>query len=188
MKTIILIGDSIRMGYLPYVRQELEGEAEVWGPEINGGDSRNVLAHLDDWLGREAALVHLNCGLHDLKREFDSDATQVPLTEYSINVEHILSRIKAAALPVIWATTTPVNEKWHHENKPFDRREEDVRAFNESALEVTRRLQVPVDDLHAAVLAMGRDEHLQPDGVHFSDAGYRRLGHIVADAVRRLLA
>lgn len=59
MKTIILIGDSIRMGYSPFVRQELEGKAQIWEPEANGGTSRNVLSNLDEWvLAREGDIVH----------------------------------------------------------------------------------------------------------------------------------
>ena len=42
---------------------------EIWAPEQNGGDSRNVLAHLDEWmLARVPDLVYVNCSLHDLKR------------------------------------------------------------------------------------------------------------------------
>ena len=48
MKRIILVGDSIRMGYQETVRAELVGWADVWTPEQNGGTSENVLAHLDE--------------------------------------------------------------------------------------------------------------------------------------------
>ena len=65
---VILIGDSIRMGYQALVAEQLDGQGEVWGPQQNGGDSRNVLAHLEEWvLDQDAALLHMNCGLHDLK-------------------------------------------------------------------------------------------------------------------------
>jgi isoamyl acetate esterase len=71
MKTVILIGDSIRLGYQDVVRQKLAGTAEVWGPAENGGGSRNVLRHLDSWaLEKTPAVAHLNCGLHDVKQEF----------------------------------------------------------------------------------------------------------------------
>ena len=35
--TVVLIGDSIRMGYQPFVTEALAGEAEIWAPEENGG-------------------------------------------------------------------------------------------------------------------------------------------------------
>ena len=31
--TVVLIGDSIRMGYQPFVTEALAGEAEIWAPE-----------------------------------------------------------------------------------------------------------------------------------------------------------
>ena len=87
MKHIILLGDSIRLGYQDIVRVELAEWAEIWAPEENGRDSRNILAHLDDWvIARAPDLVHLNCGLHDLKREFNATINQVPLDEYAANV------------------------------------------------------------------------------------------------------
>ena len=73
MKKLVLIGDSIRMGYQDEVRRQLPTEVEIFTPTQNGGDSRNVKSHLKEWvLEQSATVVHLNCGLHDIKREFAS--------------------------------------------------------------------------------------------------------------------
>jgi len=183
---VVLIGDSIRMGYQEVVRQELAGEAEVWGPEQNGGNSRNVLANLDGWaLSREPAIVHLNCGLHDLRKEFGTGEVAVPLVEYEDNVRQILGQVQERIEgTLIWASTTPVNEKWHHQNKGFDRFEADVAAYNQVAARIAGDLGLVVDDLFAAVTAAGRDQLLGDDGVHLSEKGYALLGRTVADAVR----
>jgi len=47
-KLVVLVGDSIRMGYQAEVATRLADIAEVWGPEENGGNSANLLklAHL----------------------------------------------------------------------------------------------------------------------------------------------
>ena len=189
MKKVILIGDSIRMGYQAFVGKELEGTAHAWGPGENGGTSANVLAHLDEWvLSQEAELVHLNCGLHDLKKEFGAKETAVPLARYRANVEEIFVRLREGTQArVIWATTTPVNERRHHENKAFDRFEADVEAYNAAALEIAESFSLRVDDLFRAVTDAGRDALLLPDGVHFTEQGYALLGGAVADAVRALL-
>ncbi len=187
MKKIILIGDSIRIGYQEVVREELAGKAEVWAPEANGGDSRNVLARLSEWvLSRQADVVHVNAGLHDVKRPFGAQENAVPLAEYRRNVQAILERIDrdSKARPA-WALTTPVNQKWHHERKGFDRFEEDVLAYNRAAMEVCQELGVPVDNLFEVVMDAGRDRLLSPDGVHFTDDGYHLLGQAVARAVRK---
>ena len=95
---------------------------------------------------------------------------------------------KHMARKVIWATTTPVNEAWHHAQKPFDRFEADVMAYNAAASEIASQLGVPIDDLYGIVTAAGRDRLLLPDGVHFTQDGYRLLGKAVADAIRHHLS
>jgi lysophospholipase L1-like esterase len=186
---VVLIGDSIRMGYQQTVRADLVGVAEVSWPEANGFDSRNVLANIDDWAADlRPDLVHINCGLHDLKRDRVRGQLQVPLEEYAVNVEKIFWRLAARTkAKVIWAMTTPVNERWHRAQKPFDRFEADVRAYNAAAAEVCTRRGVPVNDLYAAVMAAGRDRYLVADGVHFNEDGYRLLGAEVAGVIRRSL-
>ncbi len=68
------------MGYQDAVQQELGDAAAVWGPEENGGNSQNVLTHLDEWvLSRKPDMVHINCGLHDLRKELDGSGPPVPL-------------------------------------------------------------------------------------------------------------
>jgi lysophospholipase L1-like esterase len=189
LENVILIGDSIRMGYQPVVQRALTGQAEIWAPTENGGTSGNVLAYLDDWvLSRSPDIVHLNCGLHDLKSEFGASTTAVPLHEYATNLEAIFARItERTSATLIWATTTPVNERWHHENKAFDRFEADVRAYNQRASEIARRFGIQVNDLYGLVMDAGRDAYLAQDGVHFTPEGYALLGQAVADVIRSLL-
>lgn len=189
LSDVILIGDSIRMGYQAFVEKELEGEARVWGPRENGGTSANVLARLDEWvLSRGADVLHLNCGLHDLRKEFGADDPAVPLARYRANLEEIFTRVLGdGGTTLIWAATTPVNEEWHHANKGFERFEADVEAYNRAALAVAERFGVPVNDLFDVVVRAGRDGLLQPDGVHFAEEGCALLGKAVAGAVRAIL-
>lgn len=188
-KKVILIGDSIRMGYQKFVQELLANEAEVWAPEQNGGTSQNVLKHLDEWaLGREPDVIHLNCGLHDIKKAFGSDQANIPLDQYRASLEGIFRSLLAESqAKVIWALTTPVNEAWHHERKGFDRFERDVDAYNRASLEIANRLKVPVNDLFSVVMKAGKDRLLSPDGVHFTEEGSRLLAAAVADFVRRHL-
>ena len=80
MPEVIPIGNSIRMGYQDAVQQELGDAAAVWEAEENGGNSRNVLTHRDEWvLSRKPDLVHINCGLYDLSKELDPSGLPVPV-------------------------------------------------------------------------------------------------------------
>jgi lysophospholipase L1-like esterase len=189
MDRVVLIGDSIRMGYQDVVVQELATEAQVWGPKENGRTSANVLANLDDWvIQRKPQIVHLNCGLHDLRTDRVSRDKAVALAEYVENLRRIFGGIQQETdATLIWASTTPVNEKWHTREKPFDRYEADVAAYNRAAREVAERMGVPVNDLFEVVMQAGRDRLLSPDGVHFTKEGSALLGKEVAAAIRTWL-
>lgn len=189
MPLVVLIGDSIRMGYQRFVRENLDGEAEVWAPAENGGTSSNVLAHIDEWVTeRNPDIVHINCGLHDLKTEFDADQKNIPLDQYRENVEKIFSTIlEMTSSKIIWATTTPVNEQWHHERKGFDRFETDVETYNRVAIRIAQNLGVQINDLYEVVMKAGRDRLLREDGVHFTEEGSALLGQAVAKSIRSCL-
>jgi len=186
MRKVVLIGDSIRMGYQDTVKRELEGLMDIWGPEANCGRSERILENLDEWmLSRDADIVHVNCGHHDLRKAFGADDSAIPLPQHAANVEEILTKILSGTnSKVIWATTTPVNEEWHHEQKGFDRFEADVAAYNRKDTETARRLGIQVNDLHAVVMNAGRDKYLQPDGVHFTEEGKVLLGKAVAAVLK----
>ena len=110
------------------------------------------------------------------------------LDEYGANLEAIFERIQQlTGTTLIWASTTPVNEDWHHKNKPFDRFEADVRAYNQKAAEIAVQFGIPINDLYQVVMDAGRDEYLIPDGVHLSPKGYTLLGNAVADFICTLL-
>lgn len=187
---VLLLGDSIRMGYSagpgyePFVRAALAGRAEVVGPETNCEDSGNVLANLDRSLGDAPwRVIHFNCGLHDLKRDLGAGVCKTPLDRYRDNLRAICARLRRTEAELVWATTTPVIYE-RHLTKGFDRREEDVLAYNRLALEVIREHGIQVNDLHAVALNAGVENVLCPDGVHFIEAGTRLLAEAVTGTIR----
>ncbi|OQA40955.1 MAG: GDSL-like Lipase/Acylhydrolase [Chloroflexi bacterium ADurb.Bin325] len=187
---VLLVGDSISIGYLPFVTAALEGRCIVAHHEGNSGDSRNVLDHLDAWLAADAdaAILHFNVGLHDLRRWHDGRGYQVPLAAYRENLGRIVARLKATGKPLIWATITPVVDERIAATVPdFVRHDADVRAYNAAARTIMDAHNIPVNDLYAVVAAAGIDETLCPDGTHMTEAGYRLLGQAVARAVRQEL-
>ena len=186
MKKAILIGDSIRMAYQPVVASRLSGKFEIWGPAENGGTSKNVLAHLDEWaIRRPADIVHVNCGLHDLAIEADGRHRVEP-NRYEEGVREILTRLKAeTGAHIIWATTTPVDDELHHRNKSFDRGHSDVMRYNEIASGIANELGIEINDLHAVVQGAGVERCLKEDGVHMTDYGNGLLADAVTSRLER---
>src|SRR5262245_2767243 len=65
---VLLVGDSISIGYTLPVRTLLKGKANVHRVPENGGPTTNGLAKLSAWLGNgKWDVIHFNFGLHDLK-------------------------------------------------------------------------------------------------------------------------
>ena len=107
LPAVLLIGDSIRAGYQPFVAEALRGVAEVVSGADYGGTSAHIRANLDGWLRvRRYDLVHLNCGLHDLARR-PATEPNVPLAEYRDNLQAILDRLAEIRVPAVWAATLP---------------------------------------------------------------------------------
>ena len=116
LPTVALVGDSIRLGYAPLVDPPAGRGGPRGQPAAQRGDSARVLQHLEEWVLRERPdVVHLNCGLHDLKRSKETGAYQVPLAQYEANLREIVERLRRGRRPPSsspppppsWTTATP---------------------------------------------------------------------------------
>ena len=189
MKKVICVGDSIRMGYEPTVVTGLTGCAnviEMGG--IQGGNTRNVIAHLHDWvIEKGPQIIHINAGLHDMARKpGPGPENAVPIDEYRANLEQILTTLQNETNAVIiFALTTPVNlNRQLAIAKAVNRTSEDVANYNETALLTATKFAIAVNDLHRVVVDYGADDLLADDGVHFTTEGYDILGRAVAETIR----
>lgn len=187
---VVLIGDSIRLGYAPIVARKLEGRARVISVEQNGGDSSRVRANLEEWaLAIRPDIVHFNAGLHDLKLLKATNQHQVPLDQYRENLRDIAGRLqRATAARIIFAATTPIIDARHAARQAnFDRLEADVRRYNGAAAGVMREAGIPINDLHWVVERAGAERVLLKDGTHYTAEGYELLASAVADSIIRQL-
>ena len=191
-KNISLLGDSIRMGYQPYVGLYLVDSVNIWGPDENTMHSVHLLCNAPDWIkNHQADIVHLNSGLHDIKNiPFKSRTPLVPATIYAEYIERIIKYIHYCwpECIVIWGTTTPVDDvkanTAHEQANDFSRYNEDVIKYNEVSVKIAQRLGVPVNDLYAFVEEGDKDKIMKDDGVHFTDFGCQLLGEKVADSIQ----
>ncbi len=187
---VLIIGDSISMqgGYFPGVVERLGERSRVVHNPGNGGDSANVLAHLDEWVAAaDPDIIHFNCGLHDLKVDRKLQTRQQPPDVYETNLREIVRRLKQKeGVRLVFALTTPVNEAWHRSNKAFDRREPDVEHYNAIARQVMSEHGIPINDLHRVIADAGPDRCLKPDGVHMNADGNRLLADAVVAAIENV--
>lgn len=184
---VVLVGDSIRLGYAPIVEKELAGKAAITGPRANGGDSANVLKNLEKWVIREKpAVVHFNCGIHDTKRFRETGRFQVSPEEYEANLRAIVKRIRDETdAVVLFATSTPILDARAaaaRKGRDYELLDASIDRYNAIARRVMKDLDVPVDDLNAAI-AEDAEKLISRDGVHLKQAGRERLGKRVAEFI-----
>ena len=185
---VLLIGDSISMGYTLDVREMLKGKANVHRIPTNGGPTTNGLANIKAWLGDSKwDVIHFNWGLHDLKYIQDDPSKradpkapgshqQVALADYEKNLATLVKTMQATGAKLIWCDTTPVPAG------SDGRVQGDEVKYNEAAARVMKAAGIPTDELRAHALKKLMDVQL-PANVHFSPAGYRYLAEKVSAVI-----
>jgi len=179
---VLIIGDSISMGYTVPVRELLKGQASIHRIPTNGGPTKNGMTNIDKWLGTEKwDVIHFNWGIHDLKFMPDGKR-QVEPEDYEKNLRALVAKMKAKGAKLIWATTTPIPSG---ELVP-PRRFGEVAEYNAIAQRVMAENGVAIDDLNAAItpqLAALQN----PKDVHFKREGSDFLAREVAKSLEAAL-
>lgn len=187
---VLILGDSISIGYTADVRSALKGKANVHRPADNCGPTTRGLMSLDKWLeGGKWDVIHFNHGLHDLKfvdekgqnTSPDKGKMQVPLADYEANLVKIVERLKQTGAKLVFATTTPVPA-----GEPA-RKEGTEKAYNEVALKVMKAHGVAINDLHAFIAPKMTVYQTAPNNVHFKPEGSKVLGDEVARVIAETL-
>ena len=177
---VLIIGDSISMGYTEPVKKLLAGKADVQRIGENGGPTSNGVAHLDQLPAGPWNVITFNFGLHDLK--LDTGSHQVEIPQYQANLKTIVDALRKTGAKLIWVTTTPVPT-----GKLNPKRERpDVPLYNDAAAQALKGKVDAVCDLYAAVLPR-EPELQQKENVHFTPAGYDFLAQEVAAAIEAQL-
>jgi acyl-CoA thioesterase-1 len=179
---VLLIGDSISVGYTLPLRDLLKGKANVHRIPASGLATIHALRSIDGWLGAgKWDVIHFNWGLHDL--EFtETGRHEVDPEVYARNLETLVNRMKKTGAVLVWASTTPVPDT---PMVPV-RLSTDVITYNEIASAIMQRHGVRIDDLYSAVLADLADLQ-QPGSVHFRPAGYKVLAEKAAAEITKAL-
>ena len=195
LPNVLIIGDSISIGYTISVRKELAGKANVFrpmaregkGPENSAGTTNGV-KKIDGWLkGRKWDVIHFNFGLHDLKHvnpknggnsSKASDPYQADMEQYAKNLEEIVGKMEKTGAKLIFVTTTPVAPGT---TNPLREVDGPVR-YNKAALEIMKKHNIEVNDLFTSV-STDLEKVQLPKNVHFNKDGNALMSKQVAGAI-----
>ena len=188
---VLLIGDSISIGYTIPVRKLLKGKVNLHRIPTNGGPTIKGLEQIDAWIGKKKwDVIHFNWGLHDLKYmgpngenlfpKEKGGKVQVALLEYEKNLERLVHRLSKTGAKLIWRNTTPIppGSKGRYVG--------DSIRYNSAASRVMIRHGIPTHDL----FTLSRErmkEIMRPANVHYTEEGSRVLAESVAEVILEAL-
>ena len=189
---VLIIGDSISIGYTAPVRELLKGKANLHRPRTNCGPTTRGLAEIDAWLGDgKWDVIHFNWGLHDLKYmgasgknladpKAPTSKPQVPIEAYAENLDKLVTRMKKTGAKLIWRNTTPVPPGSQ------GRVVGDSKRYNDAAAKVMKKHGVPTHDMYAFCMPRMK-EIMRPANVHFTTEGSKALAETVVAEVQKAL-
>ena len=198
LPNVLILGDSISIGYTPFVKEYLKGIANVYRPVFENGNNENCqgtthgLKHIDRWIkSKKWDIIHFNFGLHDLKHvdpitgknsSKKGDPYQANLKQYKRNLSVIVEKLINTNATLIFATTTPYPD----DLKTAIRDAGLSKKYNRVALKVMKKNKIMINDLYSFVLPRMQELQL-PKNVHFTKKGSEELGIRVADIIRNRL-
>ncbi|MEN8662940.1 MAG: SGNH/GDSL hydrolase family protein [Lentimonas sp.] len=201
LPNVLILGDSISIGYTLQVRHLSKGKANVFRPmssngkrRVNCGGTIAGVKNIDNWLAVVPRwdVIHFNWGLHDLKHvkkpgtseksNDPKDPTQATLEEYAANLQVIVDKLKATDAQLIFATTTPVVSGTLN---PL-RIPKTVVRYNEAAVKIMDANEIPVNDLYGCMLP-NLEKWQLPRNCHFKPQGSDELAKQVAKNIQAAL-
>lgn len=188
MKRVFLIGDSIRIGYDQYVRENLADCAQLYWVADNARYVTYTLRLAHDWVATDCDpekldVIHWNNGLWDIAHVCGDDEVLTTPAAYEDGLRRIARRLKKYCpnAKIIFGLTTSVIED---RMKPtFYRLNADIEAYNDIARRVMAEEGVEVNDLYTVAREMSDDWH-SVDGTHYTEEGYQLLAQKVTEAIK----
>ncbi len=177
---VLIIGDSISIGYTPRVRTLLKGRANVHRPTTNCRWSAFGAEYIGEWLGEgDWDVIHFNFGLWDWYG-WSQEVKATP-ESYAESLDSIVRQMKdkCPEAKLIFAITTPPCVEGEKKVKIVVT-EQRAKAFNKAAREVMTEHGVGINDLYGAIGDQRAKYQKGPDDVHYTDPGRDLLAAKVA--------
>ena len=208
LPNVLILGDSISIGYTPFVQEMLKGKANVFRPMLENGKPENCagttkgVENVERWLNSSGNtgvtnsesrwdIIHFNFGLHDIKHvdpvtgensQNPKHPQQANRRQYKKNMEIIVEKLKATGAKLIFATTTPypnvVEGPLRKPGMP--------QKYNRVAVKIMNKNGILINNLHAFMVP--RLAELQrPNNVHFMEDGSRAMARKVVERINEVL-
>lgn len=191
---VLILGDSISIGYFPFVKELLDGKADVNRPFKSDGNPENCqgttngMAQIDRWIGKTKwDVIHFNFGLHDIKHvDPDTgknsnevkDPRQAEPKQYKKNLQQITEKLVATGAKLVFATTTPYPENVGGPLRAYG----DAEKYNKVAVKIMKKNSIQVNDLFSFVLPE-MSSLQRPNNVHFTEVGSKALAKQVSETI-----
>lgn len=188
LPNLLVIGDSISIGYTPYLGAQMQ-DFNVNHPTENCQNTTKTLAHLDAYLTESAGsrVIVWNNGNWNARdmSTFDPSSPNpewagTALIQYEQELIEIAQKLVATSAKIFFVTTTstiPGNPLYIAGR---------AEAQNAVAKSVLPQMGITVIDLYEFQLPH-TDWFLAPNDVHFKDYGYANLATFIAAEIRRNL-
>ncbi len=192
-KQVLIIGDSIAIGYTPFVKQALGANAVVERVKGNAQHTGTGLKKIHEWLGdKKRDVIHFNWGLWDLcyrnpesinkgKRDKVNGTITYSPEDYENNLRELVSVLKKTGAKLIFATTTMVPDE-----EP-GRMKGDDKVYNAVALKVMKEFGVEINDLNPLSYEVHARHGLGKGDVHYTKEGYEELARPVIEQISKAL-
>jgi hypothetical protein len=191
MKKVLLLGDSIRMGYDEYVKEILGNKCEVYYEDNdNGRFAAYTLWQANQFFKNYGKfdVVHWNNGYWDMNIEYPMVEAMHPIDEYIHFLKRIITEIRRNGAEIIFATTTPVLEAGTAMDNTgtgikINYSNDWVAQYNTAAKKLMQDENITVNDLYT-LMFNGKNFYKCEDKLHLTEEGYK----LCAEQAARLIA
>lgn len=188
---ILIIGDSISIGYTPFVKEDLADKADVFHNLGNAQHTGTGLEKIEEWIGDEKwDIIQFNWGLWDLcyrhpdskvqgNRDKENGNITYTINEYASNLDSIVTILKTKSkAKLIFVTTSyvPDYEAGRYKN--------DVIRYNNAAKEIMKKHSIIVNDIYEKSIPIHQEFGKGLDDVHYSSKGYKKLSELVTSFLK----
>ncbi len=185
---VLIIGDSISIGYTPFVQNYFAGKAIVKHNPGNAQHSGTGLEKIEEWIVQDDwDIIQFNWGLWDLcyrhpdskvqgNRDKVNGSITYSLKEYRDNLNAIVTKLKETTrAKLIFVTTTyvPQNEAGRFKKDP--------KRYNRAARKIMKKHSVRVNNIYYSSVEIHKKFGKGSDDVHYSSEGSAALAELIIE-------